>query len=123
MAGNITQGSQVGSGGFSASYQIAVPQQLQGISTILSSINTNIENQSLPQTGAFTMTNTASLVINNTKVLASSIIFLTPVNNSAATLQGSVLHLYPLANANFMTVKTASGGAAAGTEKFNYLII
>ena len=83
MADNIiTQGSQAG--GFSASYQIAVPQQLQGISTILSSINTNIKNQSLPQTGAFTMTNTASLVINNTKVLASSIIFLTPVNNSAA---------------------------------------
>lgn len=76
-------------------------------------------------TGSFTMAGAASKTVSDTNVTAASLVFLTPTNAAAGTLQGGTKHLYISAQvaATSFTVATASGVAAAGTETFAYLIV
>lgn len=76
-------------------------------------------------TGSFTMANAASKVVTETGVRANSIILLQDTNAAAGTLQAGANRIYPsakTAGASF-TVATAGGGAAAGTETFDYIIV
>ena len=75
--------------------------------------------------GSFTMAAAATKTVADTNVKANSLIVLIDGNAAAATLQGSAKRLYAsakVAGASF-TVSTASGGNAAGTETFSYLIV
>ena len=75
--------------------------------------------------GTFTMAAAATKVVTDTHVKATSTIVLVPTNAAAATLQGAATQLYTsvkVAGTSF-TVATASGGSAAGTEQFAYLIV
>lgn len=75
--------------------------------------------------GTFTFGAAATVVVAAPQVTATSQILLIPTDASAATLVGSAKSPYVSARsvgATF-TVSTASGGAAAGTETFNYLMV
>lgn len=77
--------------------------------------------------GTVTLAAAASTTVSNSSVKASSRIDLTAANAAAGTLVGSAKSPYA-ASADFVvgtsfTIKTASGGAAAGTEVFYYTII
>jgi hypothetical protein len=75
--------------------------------------------------GTFGLTASASFTVTDSNIKANSIILLDPANASAATLQGSNQHLYVSARsagASF-TVTTGAGTNAAGTERFNYIIV
>lgn len=75
--------------------------------------------------GAFTMDAAASKVVSNGGVTANSRIFLMPTNAAAATLMAGANSLYISAKSAGVsfTVATAGGGAAAGTETFNFLVL
>ena len=74
--------------------------------------------------GSFTCVAAPTTVVNQTAVQASSLIAFTATNTAAGTLMGSTKSLYisAISPGVSFTVATASGGAAAGTETFNYLI-
>lgn len=75
--------------------------------------------------GTFTMDADASTTVADANVTASSLIFITPTNASAATLVSGSSGPYVtnrVAGVSF-DVDTADAGSAAGTETFNYLII
>ena len=77
--------------------------------------------------GSFTLAAAASLVVPQALVTASSFIFLSPANASAATLQGSAKCLY-VAPADYVagvsfTVRTADATNAASGEVFRYLLV
>lgn len=75
--------------------------------------------------GQFTCGAAATTTVADTNVKATSFIALTPLNAAAGTLQAGATHLYVsarTAGASF-AVTTASAGAAAGTENFQYLVI
>lgn len=76
--------------------------------------------------GSFTMGAAAQINVSSHFVQSNSIITLVPTNASAATLQAGSNFLYVsvvdnVVNTQFR-VKTAGGGAAAGTETFSYII-
>ena len=75
--------------------------------------------------GTFTCSAAASTVVTDASVKATSVIVITPTNAAAGTLQGAATCLYLSARTadTSFTVTTASGGAAAGTETFQYLIV
>jgi hypothetical protein len=76
-------------------------------------------------TGTFTCANNTNTVVTETRAAANSIIMIMPTNAAAGTLQASGEAVYlsaRTAGASF-TVKTAAGGAAAGTETFQYLMV
>lgn len=75
--------------------------------------------------GTFTCAAAAATTVNNTSITAASLIFLQATNAAAAALQAGATHLFisaRTAGASF-AVTTGSGGAAAGTETFNYWIV
>lgn len=75
--------------------------------------------------GSFSFGVAATVVVPAPQVTAVSAIILIPTNAAAATLVGGVKSPYVSARSvgtNF-TVSTASGGNAAGTETFGYLMI
>ena len=72
--------------------------------------------------GSFTMAASASKVVTDANVIASSMILLSPTNAAAGTLMGGTKSLYVTAAAGSFTVTTASGVAAAGTETFKYFV-
>ena len=76
-------------------------------------------------TGTFTLSAAASTVVPNTSVTSTSIISLTPLNATAATLMAGANSLYVSARTSgaSFTLSTAAGGAAAGTEQFQYLLV
>lgn len=74
--------------------------------------------------GTFTLAAAATTTVTEPSVQSNSFINLTPLNAAAGTLEGSAKALYIsaiVAGASF-TVATASGGNAAGTEKFSYSV-
>lgn len=74
--------------------------------------------------GTFTLAAAATTTVTQPAVKANSIILWMPTDASAGTLQGSAKSLYVSTitpGASFV-VSTASGGSAAGTETFNYVI-
>jgi len=73
--------------------------------------------------GTFTMPAAATKTVTDANCKASSKIVLQAFNAAAGTLEGSAKHLYPTAGAGSFTVATASGGNAAGTENYTYLIV
>ena len=105
---------------------------LQGVVRQLSNANANmltliaaIESIFPRVNGTFTLSAAATLTVTQTGVTADSIILLSPTNASAATLMGSAKALYisaRTAGASFQ-VSTASGGNAAGTEVFSYVVV
>jgi len=99
-------------------------QVAQGISQTLGKINQQLQALSRLSTGTFTMAAAATKVIADTSVTANSVITLTPTNAAAGTLQQSTETLYisAISPGVSFTVATADGGAAAGTETFQYLI-
>lgn len=76
-------------------------------------------------TGSFTMPVAATKAVADTRIQAGSLIFLSPTNASAGTLQGSAKCLYisVVSPGVGFTVATASAGNAAGTETFEYFAI
>ena len=66
----------------------------------------------------------ATTPVTQPAITASSKVLLEPTNAAAATLMGSVKSLYvsALTAGTGFTVATASGGNAAGTETFNYIV-
>lgn len=74
-------------------------------------------------TGKFTCTAAATTSVTDAHCKATSVVIPFQANAAAATLQGSAKCLYPTAGNGSFTVTTASGGSAAGTEIFNYLIV
>lgn len=75
-------------------------------------------------TGSFTLAAAATTTVTQPAITASSKVLLEPTNAAAATLMGSVKSLYvsALTAGTGFTVATASGGNAAGTETFNYIV-
>jgi hypothetical protein len=95
---------------------------LQGMTRLLSSLVKVFQGSYV--TGTFTLAAAASTTVTQPEVKSSASISFTPTNASAALLEGSNKALYISAvtpGASF-TVTTSSGGAAAGTETFSYLI-
>lgn len=76
-------------------------------------------------TGYFTMSAASSKVISDTNVKSGSIMLPMPVNGPAATLMASAHSLYVSARTagTSFTVATADGVSAAGTEKFEYILV
>jgi parallel beta-helix repeat protein len=74
--------------------------------------------------GSFTAANAVTTTVANANILTSSTIVITPTNAAAGTLQAGANSLYVSAkNAGVSFVlTTAGGGAAAGTETFDYII-
>jgi hypothetical protein len=113
--------------------------QLQGIVRQLSTSNANINTlitsvnaltaavlATFPRiTGSFTLAAAASTTVTQTKTAANSVILLIPTDASAATLMGSNKSLYisALTTGASFAVSTASGGNAAGTETFDYIMV
>ncbi len=91
---------------------------------ILSLLVTTLQNLLPRVTGTFTLAAAATTTVPQTATQSTSLITLTPLNASAATLMGSNKALYISARtqgASF-TVATASGAAAAGSEQFAYAL-
>jgi hypothetical protein len=76
-------------------------------------------------TGTFTLSAAATTTVPNTSVTSTSIISLTPMNAAAAALMAGANSLYVSARTSgaSFAVSTAGGGAAAGTEIFNYMLV
>ena len=74
--------------------------------------------------GSLTCANAADTVVTDTAATVNSKIFLFPTNAAAATLQAGAncLRVKTKSIGGF-TVTTAGGGAAAGTETFDYFIV
>ena len=95
--------------------------QLQGIVSQLTALVKAFKGR--PTYGTFTLAAAASTTITQPAVQSNSEISLSPTNAAAATLQGSAKALYYTITAGTsFTVLTASGGNAAGTETFSYII-
>jgi hypothetical protein len=76
-------------------------------------------------TGTFTCAANTNTTVTETRTTAASIIMIMPTNASAGTLQAGTNALYlslRTAGASFR-LTTAAGGAAAGTETFQYLMV
>lgn len=73
--------------------------------------------------GIFAMAAAASKTVTDGNVSASSYVVVFPLNAAAGTLQGSAKCLYTAAASGSFTASTASGGNAAGTENFGYLVL
>jgi hypothetical protein len=77
--------------------------------------------------GTFTMPAAATLAVSAPSVTANSVVFLSPINASAAALMAGASSLYHDRPSNVaatsFTVDTADGNNAAGTEQFAYLLI
>ncbi|HEY6861663.1 MAG TPA: hypothetical protein VI358_18000 [Pseudolabrys sp.] len=75
--------------------------------------------------GSFTMGAATSTVVAQSLTTSTSFIFLFPASASAGTLVSGANSPYvssKSAGVSF-TIATAGGGAAAGTEVFNYLLV
>ena len=73
--------------------------------------------------GTFTMAAAATKTVTDANVKASSYVIVFPLNAAAGTLQGASTCLYTAAGPGSFTASTASGGNAAGTEQFSYLVL
>lgn len=97
----------------------------KNLNTNISLLITTLQNIFPRVSGTFTLAAAATLTVSNNNVSAGTIIIPFPINAAAGTLQGSVKSLYQDMSATVsgtsFTVKTASGGAAAGTEQFAYI--
>lgn len=74
--------------------------------------------------GTFTCAANTLTTVTETAVTSTSRIIITPTNAAAGTLQAGTDALYVSAKtgATSFAVRTAAGGAAAGTETFDYVI-
>jgi len=73
--------------------------------------------------GQVTLSAAATTTVTNSVSQVGSFIILTPLNASAATLQGGATALYVVpANGSFK-LKTANGSNAAGTEIIGFIIV
>lgn len=82
----------------------------------------------LPRTmGSFTMAAATSKTVTEPAIKSDSKVFIFQTNAAGGTLQAGANALYHDAASNVagtsFTVKTSGGGAAAGTETFNYFVI
>ena len=103
----------------------AVLGQIQGLNQNVAQIATVLRT-ALPlscYTGSFTMAAAATKTVTDAHCKAASVIVLVATNAAAGTLQGSAKSLYITPAAGSFVVSTASGGNAAGTELFSYLVI
>lgn len=110
-------------GGNSSLSDIATNQKAlnQNISQLIQVLQNIFRN-----TGSFTWnTASATFVVTNTGVQATTQVLLIPTNAAAATLLGS--NEYPYVSSRVVgtsfTLSTAAGTAAAGTETFFYVLI
>lgn len=95
----------------------------QNLATLVGTLSTQFPLRA--RAGVFTLGAAASTVVPDTNTTAGCTVVLTPLNAAAGTLQGSAKALYlsvRTAGASF-TVATASGGSAAGTEQFQYVMV
>ena len=100
-----------------------VVTQLKGIVSQLAALVAAITGRVTFGTFAFTSA-VATLTVTQPAVKSNSIITWNSTNASAGTLQGSAKALYvsAIVPGTSFTVATASGGNAAGTETFSYVI-
>lgn len=90
---------------------------------LLAAILTVFQNLFPRVTGSFTCAAAATTTVIQPEITSTSIVELSATNASAGTLQGSAKHLYyTLTPGASFTVHTASGGNAAGTETFSYVV-
>lgn len=75
--------------------------------------------------GTFTLAAAATTTVPQPATQSTSLIVLTPLNASAATLMGSAKSLYISARTtgSGFTVATANAAAAAGTEQMSYILV
>jgi hypothetical protein len=75
--------------------------------------------------GTLTLGAAIATVVNDVRVTATSRIVITPTNASAGTLEAGANKVYVSAKtgATSFTLTTAAGGAAAGTETYDYVIL
>ena len=76
-------------------------------------------------TGSFTLAAAATKTVSDANAKAGSLVFWTPTNPSAGTLEGSAKKLYlsAIAPGTSFTLATANTGNAAGTEQFSYFLL
>jgi hypothetical protein len=98
---------------------------LKGLVQNLSQVITTLNNVFPRTVGSFTMPAAATATVTQPAVKANSDVLLQATNASAATLMGSAKALYisTIAAGSSFTVATASGGNAAGTETFAYIVV
>ncbi len=98
---------------------------IQNINTNLAALTKALNNAFVGNAsiGVFTMPVAATKTVTDANVKASSYVAVFPLNAAAGTLQGAATCLYTVAGAGSFTAKTASGGNAAGTELFGYLVL
>jgi len=103
----------------------AILQASQAITTNIAALTQALKAAFVGQAsaGTFTMAASATKTVTNPNVLASSFVLPFALNAAAATLMGSTKALYTVAGGGSFTAATASGGSAAGTEQFGYLVL
>ena len=110
-------------GGIGGGMQDLVSTQKSGVNYLGRLVQ--LLTAAFPQiTGSFTMTAAATLAIPNNKVANNSIVFLTPTNASAASMQAGATYLYPqsVTSGVGFTVATASGVGTSGAT-FSYFVV
>ena len=98
---------------------------VQNIVTAINGLASTLKAARVQYRGSFTLAAAATTTVAQTAVTAGSTIDWAPLNASAATLEGSAKALYlssQTAGTGFV-VATASGGNAAGTESFSYVVL
>lgn len=97
----------------------------KNIAALLQSINLTLGALGKLYSGTVTLGAAATTVVTNTNVLANSQIVLMPTNAAAGTLVSGANSPYISARTagTSFTIATAGGGAAAGTETFQYMIV
>lgn len=97
----------------------------KNLATLLQAINTTLGALGKVYSGTVTLGAAATTVVSNPNVAANSTILLMPTNAAAGTLVSGANSPYISARTadTSFTIATAGGGAAAGTETFQYVII
>jgi len=75
-------------------------------------------------TGTFTLNGTATTTISQAAVKANAVVWWTPTNAAAGTIEGSAkkLFLASVTAATNFVVTTSNAGTTAGTETFQYVV-
>ena len=116
--------AQPGGGGW-GTVSSALLTAIQNIVTAINGLASTLTAARVQARGSFTLGAAATTSVVQIAVASGSTIMWAPLNASAATLEGSAKALYlssQTAGTGFV-VATASGGNAAGTEVFSYVVL